>query len=113
MGKYIDESNTVSHNICFGRLKKVLYSFAKKLGILKIMPPQENQLAVNNFIDWLNRIYPPGPWIALTGFTALTAANPGTNNTATFNPNLGFLLKSFKNTSTGEVKSFDAHRFYA
>ncbi len=77
-----------------------------------IMPPTENPEVVNNFIQWLNRTYSPGPWVALQGFTALTVAVPGSNNTATFNPSSGFLLKSFRNTSTGEIKSFEAHRFY-
>lgn len=76
------------------------------------MPPQENTVAVTNFIEWLNRTQPPGPWIALQGFTALIVAVPGANRTATYNTNLGFPMKSFRNESTGEIRSFDAYRFY-
>lgn len=77
------------------------------------MPPQINQQSITNWQNWLNTYFPPGPWIPIDGFTAIITSIPGPNRTATYNPSLGYPLKSFVNTSTGEVKSFDARKFYA
>lgn len=78
----------------------------------KFMPPRENPRTVENWRIWLNRVYPPGPWIPIIGFMATITSVPGANNTATYNPAVGYPLKSFVNTVTGEVKSFDARKFY-
>jgi hypothetical protein len=77
------------------------------------MPPRENPQAVQNWVTWLNTNYGPGTWVPMNGFTSITMSVPGANNTITFNSNLGFALKSFVNTQTGEVKSFSANKFYA
>lgn len=90
------------------KIFKKLYNWATE-----IMPPRENPTAVKNWQDWLNRTYPPGPWLPITGFTSTMTTYPGSNDTATFNPHNGYVMKAFLNTSTGEVKTFDAKRFYA
>ena len=78
------------------------------------MPPRgENQQAITNWQEWLNRTYPPGPWLPVSGFTSTITTTPAPNDTASFNLNSGYVMKSFINTSTGEIKSFDARRFYA
>ncbi len=77
------------------------------------MPPTENTQAIENWQEWLNRTYPPGPWLPINGFTSTITTVPNADDTATFNINSGYIMKSFINTSTGEIKSFDARRFYA
>lgn len=78
----------------------------------KLMPPRENQQAIINWQNWLNRAYPPGPWVALGGFYTITRMELGANNQVTFNANVGYPLKGFLNNATGEVKTFDARKFY-
>ncbi len=85
----------------------------KKFGIMNNMPPQINQQAILNWQNWLNRIYPPGPWIPVEGFNTITKLDFDATGGAIFNPNSGYPLKAFINTSTGEVKVFDARRFYS
>lgn len=77
------------------------------------MPPRINQQAIINWQNWLNTNYPPAAWIPLNEFTALIVSIPGANNTATYNTNSGYPLKSFLNTQTGEIRNFDARKFYA
>ena len=76
------------------------------------MAIRENTETVRNWQNWLNTNYPPAAWIPINGFTAIITATPSTNATAAYNPSLGYPLKSFVNTLTGEVKSFDARKFY-
>jgi len=75
------------------------------------MQPQENPQAVTNWILWLNRTFPPGPWIALQGFSGITRFDYDIKGNSVFNPNLGFPVKAFWNQSTGEIKVFDARKF--
>ena len=75
------------------------------------MPRRENPQTVQNWVNWLNTNYGNG-WMPIDGFTAIITSIPASNNTATYNPARGYPLKSFVNTNTGEVKSFDARRFY-
>lgn len=80
------------------------------------MPPRtqgENSVAIQNWRTWLDANYGPGNWIAMAGYTALVTATVKTDGSATYNTTLGYTLKSFLNTQTGEVKSFAAHHFYA
>ena len=77
------------------------------------MPPQENRQLIIDWQNWLNQVYPPGPWVAIEGFTSTITTIPTTSDTVTFNVNSGYVMKSFINTANGEIKSFDARRFYA
>lgn len=76
------------------------------------MAVQINQQAIENWKIWLNRTYPPGPWIPIDGFSTITNLAFDINGGAVFNPNSGYPLKGFVNASTGEVKIFDARKFY-
>lgn len=81
--------------------------------LFKPMPFQINQQAITNWQNWLNQAYPPATWFPCDGFTATMTVILGDNHSITFQGNSGYILKSFVNTSTGEIKSFDARKFYA
>lgn len=74
---------------------------------------QENQIAIQNWQNWLNTNYGPGPWIPLIGFHTTTQLTYESNGGPVFNSNAGYPLKGFLNISTSEVKFFDARKFYA
>lgn len=81
----------------------------------KVMPFRPNQQAINNWIVWLNRAYPVqnGQWVAIDGFNTATGIDYNTmTGQPVFNGNRGYPLKGFVNTASGEVKWFDARRFY-
>ena len=52
-------------------------------------------------------------WVPIDGFNTITTLSFNANGGAVFNANSGYPLKGFLNTSTGEIKIFDARRFYA
>jgi hypothetical protein len=74
--------------------------------------PQENPVAINNYIQWLNMTYPPGPWVQIHGWSAITNVTYGQGGAVTFNPTVGFPVKGFINMGSGEVKIVDARRFH-
>lgn len=74
---------------------------------------QINQQAITTWQQWLDRTYPPGPWIPIDGFNTVTNLTFDINGNAIFNANAGYPLKGFVNTSTGEVKTFDGRKFYS
>jgi hypothetical protein len=75
------------------------------------MPRREDNRAVINWQNWLNNNYGQG-WMPISGFMAIIGTVPQVNNTANYNPNYGYPLKCFVNSQTGEVKCFDARKFY-
>ncbi len=77
------------------------------------MPPRINQQAIINWQNWLNTYYPPGPWIPINGFNTMVEMTPASSVMMNINTNTGYPLKGFVNTSTGEVRVFDARKFYA
>lgn len=81
--------------------------------IYKTMPPRENPIAIRNWQTWLNTYFPPGPWLPINGFNTMVQMSPSSNTAMNINTNGGYPLKGFVNTSTGEVKVFDARKFYA
>ena len=76
------------------------------------MPPQINQQAITNWQNWLDTYFPPGHWVPVNGFNTLIEMNPASPTMMNINTNAGYPLKSFVNLQTGEVKSFDARKFY-
>jgi hypothetical protein len=73
---------------------------------------QINQQSIINWQNWLNENHGPG-WIPADGFFTTTGLTFKFDASPVFNPNAGYPLKLFVNTRTGEVKMFDARRFYA
>ncbi len=73
---------------------------------------QVNTQAITAWQTWLNTNFPPGPWIPTEGFFTTTRLEFDANGNPTFNGNAGYPLKGFLNTGTGEIKYFDARRFY-
>jgi hypothetical protein len=89
------------------KILKKIYNWAKNK-----MPPRENPQSIASWINWLNTNYGPGTWIRINGYMALIRSIPGPNHTATYDTTFGYPLISFVNQQTGEVKSFDAGKFY-
>jgi hypothetical protein len=50
-------------------------------------------------------------WIAFQGYSALTYASLETPQPPRFNPTVGIVVKTFMNTRTGEIKTFNAYIF--
>lgn len=77
------------------------------------MSPQENSRAIENFVRWLNlnKETAPGPWVPVQGFNAITKFEFGPSGSFVFTPIVGFPVKAFLNTQTGEVKMYDARNF--
>jgi len=74
-----------------------------------------NQQAITNWQAWLNKHYPVqgGQWLAIDGFNTATGIDYNAlTGIPIFNGNRGYPLKGFVNTGSGEVKWFDARRFY-
>ncbi len=76
------------------------------------MPPRENPQSVTNWINWLNTNFGPGPWIPLSGHKSYVEMQYDLSGTPIFNPSLGFPVKLFWNQATGEIKAFDARKFF-
>lgn len=92
---------------------KLLYKLGEYLGILKNNPMafQINNQAVLNWQQWLNKTYPPGPWIPTDSFFSAMTLTFDVNGNATFANTSGYPMKGFVNTATGEVRWFDARKF--
>lgn len=88
------------------------YRLLGKLGMIKNMPPiDENK--VRAFLATWNKGRPSNDplWTETTGEFALMKMNIGQNNIVTFDGNVGYPLKAFKNKDTQEIRIFDARRF--
>lgn len=72
-----------------------------------------NEQAILNWKNWLDKAYPTGPWVPIDGFYTMTSLSFDANSNPVFNGNAGYPLKGFLSSSTGEVKIFDARKFYA
>ena len=72
-----------------------------------------DEQAIKNWQIWLNKTYPPANWMPIDGFNTMTGLDYTISGTPIFNGNRGYPLKGFVNTATGEVKVFDARRFYS
>lgn len=72
-----------------------------------------NQQNILNWQNWLNTHHGGPGWVPVDGFFTATNLSFKLDSTPVFNPNAGYPLKLFVNTRTGEVKMFDARRFYA
>lgn len=77
------------------------------------MPFNVNSARILAWKNYLDKTYPPGPWLPIDGFNTITKLNFDSDGNAIFEGNSGYPLKAFVNTKTGEVKTFDARRFYA
>ncbi len=71
-----------------------------------------NQISVKNWQNWLDLNHGPGKWVPITNFVALTQVTYNVFKKPVFDPNTGFPVVAFLNQQTGEVKMFDARRFY-
>lgn len=94
-----------SDNWAFNLLKNV-YNWLKGI----YMTEDSNKVA--SYVTWLNRQTPGQIWVPLLGFNAITTCHYNNFRQLIYNPNFGTPLKSFINQVTGEVRSFDAKRFY-
>ena len=87
-------------------LKKIYNWLVNKMAF------QINQQSIIAWQNWLNTNYGQG-WVPVDGFFTTTSLGFKSDSTPIFNPNAGYPLKLFVNNQTGEVKMFDARRFYA
>lgn len=72
----------------------------------------EDQTKVQKRVDELNKSKPSKPWFAFDGFHALTKFEFGKGDESpTFYPSSGILLKVFINAETGELRIFPAKAF--
>ncbi len=74
-----------------------------------------NQANIIAWQKWLNTTYPTNPangWQPVDGFFTATSLGYEVTGTPVFNGNAGYPLKLFINLRTGEVKMFDARKFY-
>jgi hypothetical protein len=65
---------------------------------------------VEEVINYLNKDYAPGPWVAMNGVQALTNVEKN-GESFSFLPASGTPIKVFLNKTTGEVKLFPALLF--
>ena len=72
-----------------------------------------NQQAITNWTNWLNTYHPPANWVPTDGFYTTTGLDYDSSGNPIFNGNRGYPLKGFVNTATGEVRFFDARKFYS
>lgn len=72
------------------------------------MPPLI-QAKIDTFLIALNAGH-PGLWVELPGTHALMKVQVGDTGVF-YPPNIGFVVKGFLNTQTGEVKTFNARIF--
>jgi len=70
------------------------------------MPAPPPFRTIADILQELNRQGPP-QWIAADGYHALTSAHLDTGSIK-FQPNSGIVVKSFANTTTGEVRTYIA-----
>ncbi|MDE1970779.1 MAG: hypothetical protein KGI50_04380 [Patescibacteria group bacterium] len=78
----------------------------------------ENPLKIQAQLNELNRQSTPdgqpvvNEWIAFQGYSALTYAQlEASSPLPRFNPTMGIVVKTFLNTRTGEIKTFNAYMF--
>ncbi len=79
------------------KIIKKAYSWFKKF-----MPPQGNPTTIQAWVNWLNTNFGAG-WFALDGFKTIIDDK---------NRSVGIPVKTFWNQNTGEIKMFDARKFY-
>lgn len=88
---------------------KYLRKFFVKLRQIRKM---ENLIKVKKRVDMLNKGKSSNPWFAFDGFHALTKFKFGKGDESpTFYPSSGIILKVFINSETGELRVFPAKAF--
>lgn len=70
----------------------------------------ESQEKVNAWVTWLNNLTPGQIWIPVNGYNMMPTAQQAQAGWV-FNPNVGFIVKAFQNTTTGEVRCFSFNFF--
>ena len=76
--------------------------------------PLSQTNSVQAILDWLNKEHsytgasgqPVGTWEVINGVFAFTQVNLGPGISATFQPNGGLIVKVFRHTISGELRTY-------